>query len=1106
LKVQRVTVGVLFLHYQDRHAFSDREKKIVELLAAQAAAALANAQLIDLEHEQRQHAERLRQAAQVVNSAQSLDEAVSFILDELHETVSYTSASVQLLQGDRRIQVGGRGFRLQGASRELLRNVSDDPLIYGIIQRQAPLVLGDVNAEPLWGRQGAAKVKSWIGCPLIVNGQVIGLLTLDHRTRGHFTEKSGELVAEFASQVAAALWNSTQAQTLTRLNRLTQQLFQLEGSPREATESLLRQIADDALGILSADVIELYEYQAAQGRLIIPPISAGERRGVSVPRNEIRSDDVILRLIAEDRSLYIPHAQTHAFFRAPFIDRPADWPAERFVVREKIQSSAFVPLRTSRETLGFMFVSYRIPQAFTPERVELIELFANQAAVALTNARLLASLDRQLKGHRALGRLGSELLNQLDEESILDKVARSAADTIDCTHCSVLRVEGDQLVVRAAQGNRGWSLPKERSFKMGQGVAGWVAEVGEAKVISDTSLEPHFDTGWSNPQADPKSLIVAPLFLAGKVYGVISIEHDQVGAFDDQDKLLAETLASQASQAVRITHLLQRLATLNQVGRELSAKREPQSIYTEVAKAVVQTLDCTHCTVFVVEDNLLIPRASTGQGAGPAVTRQFAMGEGVAGQVAQEARSLLLRDAKKDKRFVVGQTQPNVDRSLVVVPIHGDAKVMGVISADQDRINAFDENDLQLIETLALQAAIALENVDLFHLLQEHARQLVQLQTETAHVVTESNTLANVLESITTGIAHVFGSFSCTIRLYDPATAQFAAPVASKGAENRHTQMPPRAEGTSQHVLRTKQPVYGPDALATLPGGEPIIRPENRAAGVEAVAYLPLLFGGELVGRLAVSWDKPRHFSELDKRVLELFASQAAANIQLGALHRQLAEKNAQLDYLLNRKIRDLHAVYEVSQRLTSAVRMSEQDVLQLIYEQASKLMKTENMYIALYDEVTENVRFPLMYSDGKAITVNARRAGKGRTEWIIKENERIIKARQKMDLAHKPAYIYIFNHTRAESEAWYRAPNREEYIGEVFASWLGVPMIADDRVLGVIATYHRSEDYAYTEDDREVLELMASQAAIVLQNARMWETMQNLSEDLSVGVWPDGE
>jgi transcriptional regulator with GAF, ATPase, and Fis domain len=208
----------------------------------------------------------------------------------------------------------------------------------------------------------------------------------------------------------------------------------------------------------------------------------------------------------------------------------------------------------------------------------------------------------------------------------------------------------------------------------------------------------------------------------------------------------------------------------------------------------------------------------------------------------------------------------------------------------------------------------------------------------------------------------------------------------------------------------------------------------------------------------------------------------------------KLDEQDRQLVYLVAReirtihRIRDLQAVYRLSQQLTSNVRMSEQDVLALIHNNIAPLMDTENMYIAMYDKATDTVRFPLMFVDGKPQQVAARSGGKGRTEWIVKNR--------------KP----IFIETRAESVKWYKECQGKEYIGEPFPSWIGVPMMAEDKVLGVIATYHKTKDYVYTKDDQEVLELMASQAAIVLQNARMWEAMQKLSEDLDAGALPDVE
>ena len=181
----------------------------------------------------------------------------------------------------------------------------------------------------------------------------------------------------------------------------------------------------------------------------------------------------------------------------------------------------------------------------------------------------------------------------------------------------------------------------------------------------------------------------------------------------------------------------------------------------------------------------------------------------------------------------------------------------------------------------------------------------------------------------------------------------------------------------------------------------------------------------------------------------------------------------------------------KLGQTLTASIDLEEEQIVKLIYEQASKLMHTENMYVALYEKSTDEVSFPLMFIDGKRHEEPSRKAGigKGRTEHIIRTKE--------------PLLI----HTEEKSKAWYEEPGRKEYIGEPFASWLGVPIAIGDQVLGVIATYHKTENYVYDEDDQAVLEAIASQAAIALQNIRYvdeLEAFQDLAQDFSTGSFLD--
>jgi signal transduction histidine kinase len=158
---------------------------------------------------------------------------------------------------------------------------------------------------------------------------------------------------------------------------------------------------------------------------------------------------------------------------------------------------------------------------------------------------------------------------------------------------------------------------------------------------------------------------------------------------------------------------------------------------------------------------------------------------------------------------------------------------------------------------------------------------------------------------------------------------------------------------------------------------------------------------------------------------------------------------------------------------LTSGIRLKEAEILQVIYSQVQKLTDAQDLYIALYDEDTQVIRFALATQRGKRVEYPSRKANmgkRGKTEGII--------------LTRKP----ILHKTKEEAEVWYSQPGYEEKIGLVQPSWLGVPMLVGERVLGVIAIYDMEREYAFDEQHLEVLLLMASQAAIAIQNIRLYE------------------
>jgi signal transduction histidine kinase len=334
-----------------------------------------------------------------------------------------------------------------------------------------------------------------------------------------------------------------------------------------------------------------------------------------------------------------------------------------------------------------------------------------------------------------------------------------------------------------------------------------------------------------------------------------------------------------------------------------------------------------------------------------------------------------------------------------------------------------------------------------------------------------------VLELIRVQASKLMDTDNMYIALYDKAmdTVRFGlAFVDGKRIDVAREEgwQPRRAgKGRTEEIIRTEDPIL----TTTKKEAEAwYAQPEHKDYIKRTFASwlgVPMIVGEKVLGVIATYHTTQDYvYTEDDLAILQAMANQAA-----------IALDNAHMFYDVNRR---LGALVEFGQTVTSGIRLREDEILELIYSQASKLMDTDNMYIALYDETTETVRFGLGMVDGKRVNIEAekgwesRRAGKGRTEEIIRTK--------------KP----MLTTTKAEAEAWYAQPEHKEYWGRTFASWLGVPMMVGERILGVIATYHPTRDYVYSGDDLEILQAMASLAAIAIDNAKLTYGLEQAVEE----------
>ncbi len=223
-------LGVLDVLDDAPRTFSADDVALLERFTPLAAAAMENARLLAAEREQRVLAETLREVANVLNSSLDSEQVLALILDQLARVVPYDNASIMLIGNGTLRLVAGRGFQAEEPILPPLP-VERLPHVQRVLESRQPAIIADITADPDWlHRPETGDVRCWLGVPLAVQGQAIGLLNLGHRQPGFYTGRQAQIAQTFADQAARAIANARLYADLQRqmedLKRTQAQLIQ----------------------------------------------------------------------------------------------------------------------------------------------------------------------------------------------------------------------------------------------------------------------------------------------------------------------------------------------------------------------------------------------------------------------------------------------------------------------------------------------------------------------------------------------------------------------------------------------------------------------------------------------------------------------------------------------------------------------------------------------------------------------------------------------------------------------------------------------------------------------------------------------------------------
>jgi two-component system, NtrC family, sensor histidine kinase KinB len=378
-------VGVLTLvHPQERH-FGKDDLALLTAIADQAGIAVENARLFTAEQERRRFASTLQEIARTISA--TLEPSLVFpqVLEQLERVVDFDSASIFVVDHDRLRLVAARGF---SKSEDLIGQALpvDPQLLTGqVLTRRQPIVVADVQGHTGWKRSDdlpeSTKIHGWIGAPLIVREQAVGVLNVDSHRIGAYAASQVEVVMAFAHHAATAVAN---AQLFAESQRQVQAMVALAETARVVTASLN---LDEVLNRILAQTLLSMQVEAASLSLVnerdgsLEFIAASGDRARALIGMRLRKGEGVAGWVAENhQAIVIPDAQND----------PRFFPEIDVRIGFTTLALAAAPIQVQDRTIGVLEAINPQHGEFISDQKDLLLGIAGLAGTAISHAQLFA--------------------------------------------------------------------------------------------------------------------------------------------------------------------------------------------------------------------------------------------------------------------------------------------------------------------------------------------------------------------------------------------------------------------------------------------------------------------------------------------------------------------------------------------------------------------------------------------------------------------------------------------------------------------------------------------------------------------------------------------
>ncbi len=845
-------------------------------------------------------------------------------------------------------------------------SMSNYPAVIRQLRPDHPLPLTNLDTDPdldavtreLFRDQYGAR--SVLFVPLVVGGRFIGLINALYPEARQFTETDLRQVMSLAGQAGVAVQNLRSLQLAeiraVEAQRRSQELSLVNRVVAATVSSPdLRQVLDAVAG----ELIEVFSLGNVVIALLdelgveLSVVSERSRTPVETPmighKIPVPGNPAFEQVISQKQLQVVPQAQVN----------PKITPLHSWMRLRQVQTIAIFPLITGGRVVGTVSMDLlEEDRTFSPQELDLATTLVGQISTSIQNANLYDQTQKALSETNLLYQASAELNVAQTYEDIL-RILRSAT-LLGSEAASNVSInlfdrtwqvgETEQIpewsnpIARWSSAEAGIAAGKASDFRLslvGMNTARFLFRPDVATIILDAGTDPLLDAtarALYVERLGARSMLVAPLNVGGQFIGHVTAVYSERMRFPDQDVRVMMALAGQAAVAIQNIRLLDetrrratQLETAAEIARDTTGTLTLDTLLNRSVNLIRDRYGYYHASIFLLDENRknAVVHESTGL-AGEEMKRSghsLEVGsKSVIGQVTASGETLVINDILQDPTHQINPLLPDT-RAELAIPLkiglrqagtqagERSTSIIGALDVQSNRVDAFTQDDVAVLQVLADQLAVAVDNARSYELTQRAVAETRQRAQEMENLYHVSQSLAGTTlgsEEIAQTIARSFIELleveETLVSLYDPeyeAVRTLVDAVLKESGEVEFIEASPEDMfllsdyPATERVMHAIQPAVIQSYNSSADPAELAYMKANK---VQTLVILPLATKGQSIGVIELELkSRPRRFDMAQLSLMLTMSNSAATALENARLYEEqinTSEKLRELDKL----------------------------------------------------------------------------------------------------------------------------------------------------------------------------------------------------------------